>query len=413
MVEKRCRLCHGSLRHTFVDMGVLPLANSYLRVEQLGYPEPMYPLRAFVCGDCFLVQSDETASLEELFSEYPYLSSCSESWLQHAREYVEMVVGRFGMDGRSHIVEVGSNDGYLLQYFKEKGMPVLGIEPAANVAAVALRRGIPTLVKFFGQQTARGVAGEWGCADLLVGNNVLAHVHDLHDFVHGIKILLKPRGIITLEFPHLMKMVDGRQFDTIYHEHVSYFSLFTVERLFAAHALAVFDVEVLPTHGGSLRIYVRHSGDSSRPVGARVGDLRARERTAGLDRLEYYQSFAPKVTEAKSKLQDFVYAAKREGKSIVGYGAPAKGATLLSYCGIGPEFVKYTVDVNPYKQNRFLPGTHIPIRHPDEIRQTRPHYLLILAWNLRQEIMKQMAHICEWGGQFVIPVPEIKVYSLS
>jgi len=387
-----------------------PLANSYLEPTQLNQMEPFYPLHVYVCEHCFLVQLEEFASPEHIFSDYAYFSSYSDTWLQHARSYAEMVVARFKLDRRSQVVEIASNDGYLLQYFVEKGIPVLGIEPAANVAEAAIKKGIPTLRKFFGQKTADELVAEGIQADLLIGNNVLAHVPALNDFVEGLKILLKPQGVITMEFPHLMRLMAENQFDTIYHEHFSYFSLMTVEKIFAAHGLTIFDVEELPTHGGSLRIYARHTEDEARAITEHVKELRDRELREGFNKLETYTSFARKVQETKCKLLEFLIQAKREGKSIVGYGAPAKGNTLLNYCGIRTDFIDYTVDRSPHKQGRFLPGTHIPIYHPDKVKETRPDYLLILPWNIKEEIMDQMAYIREWGAQFVVPIPEVEGY---
>ncbi len=406
----RCRFCDAELRHTFIDLGMSPLCESFLRADQLNQMEPFYPLHVYVCGRCFLVQLQEYVSRESIFSDYAYFSSYSDSWLAHARAFTDHMVERFGFDAHSTVVELASNDGYLLQYFVAKGIPVLGIEPAANVAEVAVQKGVPTLVKFFGRQTAGELAAEGRRADLLLGNNVLAQVPDVNDFVAGMKILLSPRGVITIEFPHLMRLMDENQFDTIYHEHFSYFSFLTTEKIFARHGLVLFDVEELPTHGGSLRIYGRHAEDASKPVGPRVNELRAREETAGFTRLERYASFAEHVKETKRKFLEFLIEVRRAGKSVAGYGAPGKGNTLLNYCAVRTDFLDYTVDRSPHKQGKFLPGTHIPIYHPDRIRQTRPDYLLILPWNLKDEIMEQMAYIREWGGQFVVPIPALKVY---
>ena len=404
-----CRFCNASLQDIFIDLGVSPLANSYLTQAQLGQMEPFYPLRAYVCNRCFLVQLEEFESPDHIFSSYAYFSSYSDTWLQHARMYTEMIVKRFGLDGQGQVIEIASNDGYLLQYFIARGIPVLGIEPAVNVATVAIEKGIPTLIEFFGENLARRLVTGGTQADLVVGNNVLAHVPRLNDFVSGLKLLLKPRGLITLEFPHLLRLMSENQFDTIYHEHLSYFSFITVEKIFAAHGLVLFDVEELPTHGGSLRVYACHAEDHSKGVGSRVVALRAREEAAGFTRIDTYVSYAEQVKEAKRKILAFLIAAKREGKSIVGYGAPAKGNTLLNYCGVRSDFIDYTVDRSPHKQGLFLPGTRIPIYHPDRIKETRPHYLLILPWNLRDEITEQMGNIRQWGGQFVVPIPEVKV----
>ena len=404
-----CRFCGSPLKYTFADLGTTPLANSFLKQAQLNQTEPFYPLHAYVCDRCFLVQLKEVVSPEVIFTDYPYFSSYSETWLQHAKAYADQAVDRFGLDKGSRVIEIASNDGYLLQYFVGKGIPVLGIEPAANVADAALKRGIRTVIKFFGEKTARELLAQDARADLLVGNNVLAHVPGLNDFVRGMKILLKPQGVITMEFPHLMRLMAGIEFDTIYHEHFSYFSLVTVERIFAAHGLTIFDVEELPTHGGSLRIYAGHTDGTREPVSPRVTDLRAREEAAGFTRLEHYLSFDEKVRETKRMLLDFLIRAKWERKSIAGYGAPAKGNTLLNYCGIRSDFMDYTVDVSPHKQGQFLPGTRIPIHHPKKIRETKPDYLLILPWNLKDENMEQMAYIRDWGGKFVIPIPKVEV----
>ncbi len=394
-----------------MDLGLSPLANSYVKPDQLNHAETFYPLHVYVCGKCLLVQLEEWSSPSEIFTDYAYFSSFSTSWLDHARRYVDMVVDRFRLNSRHLVVEVASNDGYLLQYFLPYNIPVLGIDPAANVAEAAKAKGIPTLVEFFSEQTAQELAKKGRKADLLIGNNVLAHVPTLNDFVRGLKRLLNDRGVVSMEFPHLMRLMEDNQFDTIYHEHFSYFSFVVVERLFSAHGLTIFDVEEIPTHGGSLRIFARHTEDSSHPVTDRVMELRTREIRAGYLSLDHYLTFASKVMDVKSKLLSFFVEAYRAGKTIVGYGAPAKGNTLLNYCGIRTDFLPYTVDRSPHKQGHFLPGTRIPIRSPDEIAKTRPDYLLILPWNLKEEIMGQMAHIRDWGGRFVVPIPEVRVYS--
>ena len=406
----RCRFCDAALRHTFVDLGMSPLAESYVRAEQENQVEPFYPLRAYACERCFLVQLEEYVSPREIFGEYAYFSSYSDSWLRHAQAYADMAVERFRLDGRSLVVEVGSNDGYLLRSFVAKGVPVLGIEPAANVAEAAVGQGVPTLIRFFDEPTARELAATGRRADLLIGNNVLAQVSDLNGFVRSLKILLQPGGAVTMEFPHLLRLIEETQFDTIYHEHFSYFSFLTAQKIFAAHGLTVFDVDELPTHGGSLRIYACHAEDVAHAVSDRVTELRAREAHAGLTRIETYSAFAEDVKETKRKLLEFLIEAKRKGKTVVGYGAPGKGNTLLNYCGIRTDFIDYTVDRNPYKQGKFLPGTHIPIVHPDRIRETRADYVLILPWNLKEEIMAQIAYIRGWGGQFVVPIPQVAVY---
>jgi SAM-dependent methyltransferase len=410
-INNACRFCGVPLTHTFVDLGVSPLANSYLRADQLNQMEPFYPLHAYVCESCSLVQLPAMESPEHIFGDYAYFSSYSDSWLKHAKDYTDLMMERFGLGADHQVIEIASNDGYLLQYFKNKGVPVLGIEPARNVAQAAQDRGIPTVVKFFGVQTAQELASEQKFADLLIGNNVLAHVPDLNDFVRGMKIALKPGGIITMEFPHLMRLIEENQFDTIYHEHFSYFSFLAVRRVFAEHGLELFDVEELPTHGGSLRIYARHVEDPSKPVSQRVTGLAAREESGGFNTLQPYLAFGEKVKETKRSILEFLIQAKRAGKSIVGYGAPAKGNTLLNYCGIRTDCLDYTVDRSPHKQGHFLPGTRIPIFHPDKIEETRPDYVLILPWNLKDEIMEQMAHVRDWGGQFLVPIPEVRVYS--
>jgi len=405
-----CRFCAAPLRHSFADLGMSPLCESYLSGEQLDQMEPFYPLHAYVCGKCYLVQLEAYVSAEHIFSDYAYFSSYSDSWVEHARIYTERMVARFDLDQRHQVVELASNDGYLLQHFLAKGIRVLGVEPAANVAGVAVQKGIPTLIKFFGENTAREMIGQGQDADVIVANNVLAQVPDLKDFVKGMKILLKPRGVITLEFPHLLKTMQGNQFDQIYHEHFSYFSFTSAVKIFARHELTVFDVEELPTHGGSLRVYARHFEDASKPVDKRVGELLAREADAGFNTLARYANFAEQVKETKRKLLTFLIDAKHKGKSVAGYGAPGKGNTLLNYCGIREDFLQYTVDRSPHKQGKFLPGTHIPIFHPDKIKETRPDYVLILPWNLKMEIMEQLAYIRTWGGRFVLPIPEVKVY---
>ena len=387
-----------------------PLCESFVTADALAEPETFYPLRAYVCEGCFLVQVPACVSPETIFTEYAYFSSYSDGWLAHARTYVDTITARLGLDRTSRVVELGSNDGYLLQYFVARGIPVLGVEPARNVAAAAIAKGVPTVTRLFGRDTARALVAEGGQADLVCGANVLAQVPDVNDFVGGIRLLLAPRGTVTIEFPHLMRLIEENQFDTIYHEHFSYFSFLTAERIFAAHGLTLFDVEELPTHGGSLRIYARHADDVSRPVTERAARLRAREEAAGFTRLERYASFTEQVVETKRRLLEFLIAAKHKGKRIAGYGAPGKGNTLLNYCGIRTDFLDYTVDRNPYKHGRFLPGTRIPIHPPARLAETQPDYVLILPWNLRDEIMEQIAYIRRWGGQFVVPIPDVRVY---
>ena len=406
-----CRFCGAPLHATVVDLGMSPLCESYLAADELNQMEPFYPLHVYVCDRCYLVQLEQYVSPEHIFREYAYFSSYADTWLQHAKAYTDLMVARFGFDQDSQVVELASNDGYLLQYFVEKGIPSLGVEPALNVAKVAIDKGIPTRVEFFGADYARQMAAEGVRADLLIGNNVLAQVPDLNDFVAGMKILLADEGVITVEFPHLMRLVAENQFDTIYHEHFSYFSLLTVETIFAAHGLALFDVEELSTHGGSLRIYACHTDDATKHASDRLLDLRVRESMAGVGTLAYYAAFDEQVKETKRKLLAFLIEAKRAGKRVVGYGAPGKGNTLLNYCGVRTDFLDFTVDRNPYKQGKFLPGTHIPIRHPDAIAAVRPDYVLILPWNFKDEIMAQMAFIRTWGGQFVVPIPAVRVYA--
>jgi hypothetical protein len=405
----RCRFCKAPLKHTFSDLGMSPLCESYVPAERYNLMEPFYPLHAYVCEKCFLVQLDEYVSAEEIFTEYAYFSSYADSWVEHARKYTEQMIARFGLTKDSHVVELASNDGYLLQHFVAKGIPVLGVEPAANVAKAAVAKGIPTLVEFFGEQSARNMVGKHA-ADLLLGNNVLAQVPDLNDFVKGMKILLKPTGVITMEFPHLMQLIDGNQFDTIYHEHFSYFSWITTEAVFAAHGLRLFDVEEIPTHGGSLRIYACHADYKALTLTERAKELKARELKLGYDKLEIYFTFTERVKETKRKLLEFLIGARRAGKKIAGYGAPGKGNTLLNFCGIKTDFIDFTVDRNPYKQGKFLPGSRIPIFAPEKIRETKPDYVLILPWNFKDEIMAQNAFIREWGGKFVVPIPEVTVY---
>jgi SAM-dependent methyltransferase len=405
-----CRFCHTGLQRTFVDLGMSPLCESFLTREQLNQMEPFYPLHAYVCEECFLVQVEEYVGPEQIFSEYAYFSSYSRAWLEHAKSYTDMIVSRLGLDHTSQVIELGSNDGYLLQYFMARGIRVLGVEPAGNVAAAAIAKGVPSTTRLFGLETAQELLAGGHHPDLIVGNNVLAQVADLNGFVAGMKKLLKPGGVITMEFPHLLRLMDENQFDTIYHEHFSYFSLMSAERIFTAHGLTLFDVEEMWTHGGSLRIYARHQEDEARPVGARVRALLAREKAVGLDRPERYAAFAEQVRETKWRLLEFLIGAKRRGKSIAGYGAPGKGNTLLNYCGIRTDFLDYTVDRNPYKHGRFTPGTHIPIHPPEKILETQPDYVLILPWNLKDEIMEQMSAVQGWGGQFVVPIPDVKVY---
>ena len=404
----KCRSCGTPLRRSFCDLGMSPLSNRYLREEDLNKAEPFYPLHAYVCEACLLVQLEAFESPESIFSEYAYFSSYSETWLRHAERYASSVIERLGLPASAQVVEVASNDGYLLQFFKRQGLPVLGIEPAANVARVAVEKGIPTRVEFFSAACAQRLVKEGLRADLLAANNVLAHVPDLSDFLQGVRTLVAPHGVASFEFPHLLRLMAGNQFDTIYHEHFSYFSLTALQRALAATGLRAFDVEELETHGGSLRLYVCHAG-AQRAERESVHRLLADERAAGLDGLEGYAAFEGGVRETKRRLLEFLIAAKREGKSIVGYGAAAKGNTLLNYCGVRGDFIDYVVDRSPHKQGRYLPGTHLRIEAPERIAETRPDYLLILPWNIKAEVMEQNAFIRAWGGRFVVPIPRPEV----
>ena len=407
---KVCRFCRADLKRTFVDLGMSPLCETYPSAADLNQGEVYYPLHVYVCEQCFLVQLEEYEQPQNIFSDYPYFSSFSDSWLRHAENYCNKMMTELGLGGQSFIVEVASNDGYLLQYFVRQHVPVLGIEPAANVAKVAVEKGVPTLVEFFGTQLAEGLAAEGRRADLVVGNNVLAQVPDLNDFVAGLHILLKPQGVLTLEFPHLLRLIERNEFDTIYHEHFSYFSMLTTARILEAHGLKVIDVEELSTHGGSLRVYACRADDVTHDIQRSVEDLIAQEKKAGLGSTSGYESFAQQVKETKLALLEFLIRAARAGKSVAGYGAPGKSATLLHYCGIGKDLIQFTVDRSPYKQGRFLPGSRIPIFHPDRIREAKPDYVIILPWNLKDEIMGQMEVIRDWGGRFVIPIPELRIY---
>jgi len=403
-----CRLCGHGLEHSLVDLGMSPLCESILAPGQLDAMEPYFPLHVLICGQCFLVQLGQYVSPEHIFREYAYFSSYSTTWVAHAKAYCEMIAPRLGLGPDSLVVELASNDGYLLQHFLPLGVPVLGIEPAANVAQVAIDSGIATRVDFFGVALADALVADGRRADLIIGNNVLAQVPDLNDFVAGMARLLAPDGVITLEFPHLERLIAENQFDTIYHEHFSYFSLISIERLAAGHGLKLIDVDELPTHGGSLRVYLAHLG-STWPAAPRVADLLARERRRGFDDIATYASFAERVTRTKRSLLSFLIAAKDAGKVICGYGAPGKGNTLLNYCGIGTDFLEFTVDRNPYKHGRFTPGMHIPIHPVEAIDELRPDYVLILPWNLKDEIIWQMRHVGDWGGRFIVPIPYLTV----
>ena len=406
-----CRFCGEPLRYSVVDLGMSPLCENFLTREQLKEPEAFYPLQAYVCHKCYLVQVEEYVHGREIFGgEYAYFSSYSDSWLEHSRKYADMITERLGLTDQHFVVELASNDGYLLENFVAKGVPCLGVEPADNVAAVAMEKGVPTTVRYFGVETARELVEEGHPADLLIANNVLAHVPDLNDFVAGMKVILKPLGVVTIEFPHLMRLIEGNQFDTIYQEHYCYFSLLTLERVFAAHGLTIFDVEELPTHGGSLRIYIRHAENDEQPVTDAVTAVRQRELDGGYNKMKTYEAFAEKVAETKRRLLEFLIKVKREGRRVAGYGAPGKGNTLLNYCGVREDFIDYVVDRNPYKHGKFLPGTHIPVYPTVKIAETKPDYVLILPWNLKDEIGKQLEYVREWGARLVVPIPELTVF---
>ncbi|HEV7641648.1 MAG TPA: class I SAM-dependent methyltransferase [Gaiellaceae bacterium] len=403
MTSSRCRLCNEPLVHVVADLGMTPISNDYVPADRLDSMEPYYPLCAYVCEHCLLVQVGEFAPREEIFADdYAYFSSYSTSWVEHARRYVDAVAERFAP---SEVVEIASNDGYLLQWFVERGVPVLGVDPTAGTAAAAEERGVPTVVEFFGRELATRLAASHA-PDLMIGNNVLAHVPDLNDFVGGFRRLLAPHGVVTFEFPHLVSLIEEGQFDTIYHEHFSYFSLLSASSVLAAHGLVVFDVEELPTHGGSLRVYARHVENDALPIGERVRELLARERADGYDTLGPYLRFADRVRADKRRLLEFFVAAKEEGKTIAAYGAPAKGNTLLNYCAIGTDFIDFTVDLNPAKQGRFLPGTHIPIDAPERLAAERPDLIFLLPWNLRDELSEQLAYVRDWGARLVVRAPD-------
>jgi SAM-dependent methyltransferase len=409
--DPRCRFCGGPLRQTVVDLGMSPLCESYVEAARLDEMEPFYPLHVRICERCFLVQLRAYVRPEDIFQEYAYFSSYSSSWVEHARIYVDAVTERLGLGPENLVVEVGSNDGYLLRRFVERDIPVLGVEPAQNVAAFAIERGVRTLVDFFGTNAARRIVAEERPADLIVANNVLAQVPDLNDFVEGLKLLLGPRGVLTIEVPHLIRLIEGNQFDTIYHEHYSYFSFRALERILAAHGLAIFDVDELPTHGGSLRVYARHAGTNGAHSRSLVSELSSRELAMGFETMEPYDAFAKRVQECKRRLIEVLSAIKRDGQSIAAYGAPGKGNTLLNYCGIRTDFIDYATDKNPYKQGRYLPGTHIPIVHPDTIAKTRPNWILILPWNIKDEIIDELSYSSEWGARFIVPIPDVMVLS--
>ncbi len=405
----KCRFCGKKLTVTFTDLGITPLSNSFISLKNLYRSEVFYPLHAMVCEECLLVQVIDVQTPKEIFSEYAYFSSYSDSWLNHAKEYAQMIISKLMLGRDSNVIEIASNDGYLLQYFNEYDILVLGIEPAANVAACAAKKGVPTIVDFFGVGLANKLAKGGQFADLIIGNNVLAHVPDINDFVEGMRRILAPGGTITLEFPHLLKLIEGNQFDTIYHEHFSYISLLAAIKIFKAHDLCIYDVEEIPTHGGSLRIYVGHFSDTYKKVSSAVDKVLSDEINRGLNSINVYKLFAENVKRIKYSILELLISLKQDGKVIVGYGAPAKGNTLLNYCGIRTDFISFTVDRNPYKQGKYLPGTHIPILDPDKIKETKPEYVFVMPWNIKDEIIQQLEFIREWGGKFIIPIPEIEV----
>ncbi|MBK6521163.1 MAG: methyltransferase domain-containing protein [Bacteroidia bacterium] len=405
-----CRFCKHKVETEFADLVNSPASNSYLTAEQLNEPEVFYPLKVMACEKCFLVQVDEYKKSEDIFNaDYAYFSSFSTSWLAHSKKYTEMMIARFGYNEKSLVTEVASNDGYLLQYFKEKNVPVLGIEPTANTAAVAIKKGIPSVVDFFGVRLATKLAGEGKKTDLLLGNNVLAHVPDINDFVGGMKVLVKEGGVVTMEFPHLYQLVLNNQFDTIYHEHFSYLSFTTVSKIFEAQGLVMFDVEEVPTHGGSLRIFAKHKEDSSKPIGPNVAAMLQKEKDAGMLNIEYYKNFQVKVETVKNDLLEFLLKQKRAGKKVAAYGAAAKGNTLLNYCGIKNDMISFAVDANPAKQNKFMPASHIPIVQEDRIKKDKPDFIIILPWNIKDEIVKQLDYVNAWGCKFVVPIPKLQI----
>jgi len=403
----KCRFCNCEIKKIFVDLGITPLSNSFVKYENLNKPEKKFPLKAYVCENCFLVQIPEFETPDNIFGEYAYFSSYSKSWLQHVENYVNMISKKNDLGQDNLVVELASNDGYLLQFFKKNGIPVMGIEPAANVAKVAEKKGIRTIIEFFGEKLAEKLSSEEIKADLIIGNNVLAHVPNINDFVKGLYILLKPNGVINMEFPHLLQLIKHNQFDTIYHEHFSYFSLYTVKKIFEFHNLEIFDIEEIPTHGGSLRIYVKHKTNENFEIKNSVSELLEKEKNFGLLNLSFYLEFSKTVESVKKELVDFFQNAKQNGKKIVCYGAAAKGNTLLNYCKIGREYIEYVVDKNPHKQGLYLPGSHLPIKEPKEIEKTKPDFVVILPWNIKDEIMNEILFIRDWGGKFVIPIPKV------
>jgi len=406
----KCRNCSSLLTTLFADLGSSPPSNSYIKKEQLNDPEATYPLKLFVCNNCLLVQIDEIKKAEEIFcDEYAYFSSYSNMWLNHCQTYTEMVTSKYSITNHSFVIEVASNDGYMLQYFLEKNIPVLGIEPTSGTAKAAIEKGIPTRIDFFSTQLASTLKAEGITADLIIGNNVLAHIPDVHDFVNGLRILLKDNGVITLEFPHLLKLIEYSEFDTIYHEHFSYFSLFSVSDIMDRQNLTIFDVEELPTHGGSLRLYVKHKSDHSKQITNNVKIILDKEYRAGLLDIKGYLGFQEKMEQIKANLLSFLYHCKEQGKSVAAYGAAAKGNTLLNYCGITTDLIKFVVDRSPHKQNKYLPGSRIPIHDESAIVRFKPDFILILPWNIKEEIMGQLSYVRQWGGQFVLAIPSQNV----
>jgi len=406
----QCRFCKTELNHVFIDLGNSPASNSFLSAEQLNEPEVFYPLKVYTCHNCFLVQVDEYKKSDAIFdSNYVYFSSYSKSWLAHAKKYTELMIEKFGFNNNSQVIEIASNDGYLLQYFKEKNVKVLGVEPTANTAKVAMGKGIDSVVDFFGVRLATELATKGKKADLLLGNNVLAHVPDIVDFVGGMKIILSSTGVITMEFPHLMQLVDNNQFDTIYHEHFSYLSFYTVKQIFETQGLELFDVEEISTHGGSLRIYAKHREDNSKEVSPNVSELLKKEGDKGMMSLEYYDNFQDKAMRVKVDLLCFLLEQKKNGKTVAGYGAAAKGNTLLNYCGVKNDLIEYVVDANPHKQDKYMPASHIPVVNEDHLKNNKPDYVIILPWNLKEEVIKQLSYINVWGAKFVIPIPQLEL----
>jgi 2-polyprenyl-3-methyl-5-hydroxy-6-metoxy-1,4-benzoquinol methylase len=405
-----CRFCNTELNHVFIDLINSPASNSFLTQEQLNEPEVFFPLKVYTCHNCFLVQIDEYKKSDDIFDDkYVYFSSFSTSWLAHAKKYTEIMVDRFGFTSKSQVIEIASNDGYLLQYFQQKNIPVLGIEPTANTAKVAESKGIRSITEFFGTDLANRLVAQGIKADLLLGNNVLAHVPDIVDFVRGMKLILKNDGVITMEFPHLVQLIDNNQFDTIYHEHFSYLSFYTVRKIFASQGLELFDVEEIPTHGGSLRIFGKHEGDQSKPVSENVSILLEKELEKGINKLSYYEGFQKKALKVKLAFNDFLIQQKRHDKKVAGYGAAAKGNTLLNYCGIKNDQLEYVVDANPQKQNKWLPASHIPVVDEAFLQKSKPDYVIIFPWNLKDEIVAQLSYIKDWGGKFVVPIPELEI----